>query len=81
MLHAAKETLEEVLKQDPTTCRCARCKLDMMALMLNQIPSKYVVQDTGYVYSKINELVTQFKVDLTVAAVKAKEKVAMSPRH
>lgn len=81
MLNAAQETLEEVLAQDTAACACERCKLDMTALMLNQLPAKYVVDDKGYVYSKISELVMQFKVDLTVAAVKAKDAVKKSPRH
>lgn len=81
MEDAAREAIEDVLKKDGSVCGCERCKLDMIALVLNQLPSKYVVQDRGLAFAKIDELRAQFKVDLTVAAMKSKEKVGKAPRH
>lgn len=81
MEDAVAETLREILAKDKDICSCQRCWLDMMALALNSLSPKYVVRKTGYVYAKSNELTTQFRVDILVAVMKAKELVSGTPRH
>ncbi|MBI2265175.1 MAG: late competence development ComFB family protein [Armatimonadetes bacterium] len=78
---ALRRTLNEILEKDRTICRCEHCKLDVLAIALNQLPPRYVVADTGYVYAKLNEMLVQFNVDLTVALMRAMQIVGRSPRH
>lgn len=78
---AVAETLREILDKEKDICSCQRCWLDMMALALNSLPPKYIVRRTGYIYAKSNELTTQFRVDILVAVMKAKELVSSTPRH
>lgn len=78
---AVAETLREILDKEKAICSCQRCWLDMMALALNSLPPKYIVRRTGYIYAKSNELTTQFRVDILVAVMKAKEMVSSTPRH
>lgn len=72
--------LDDILK-DADCCRCQRCRMDMAAYALNQLPSKYVVTRKGEVYSKLLELQQQFETDVIIALVKAIEVVKKNPRH
>ncbi len=80
MEDAVEATLDEILEWKDT-CRCDRCRSDVKALALNHLPPKYVVTDKGYVYTKVNELATQFRTDITVAVTNAMKAVAKHPRH
>ncbi len=81
MEEAVETTLEEVLARKDDVCKCDRCKMDIKALALNNLPPKYVVTDIGYVYTKANELAAQFKTDITVAITNALKTVSKNPRH
>ena len=81
MEEAVDSTIEEILSHRDDVCDCDRCRLDIKALALNHLPPKYVVTDRGYVYTKINELVNQFKADITVAVTNALKIIRDNPRH
>ncbi|MGQ9474699.1 MAG: late competence development ComFB family protein [Actinomycetota bacterium] len=81
MEEVVESTLEEILAHRDDICKCDRCKMDIKALALNSLPPKYVVTDKGYVYTKVNELESQFKADVTVAVTNAMKVVRNNPRH
>jgi competence protein ComFB len=81
MEEAVDTTIEEILAHRDDVCKCDRCKMDIKALALNHLPPKYVVTDKGYVYTKVNELVNQFKADITVAVTNALKIIRDNPRH
>jgi competence protein ComFB len=81
MEEAVDTTMQEILAHDENTCKCERCQMDIKALALNHLPPKYVVTDVGYVYTKVNELVSQFKADIAVAVTNAMKVVRKNPRH
>lgn len=81
MEEAVQNTMEEILAHREDVCKCERCLMDIKALALNKLPPKYVVTRKGYVYTKVNELVNQFKADITVAIAKAIKVVRENPRH
>ncbi len=62
-------------------CKCEKCKLDIMALALNDLPAKYVVTDMGELYTKLRELEQQFEVDVEMAIIKASIFVGKNPKH
>lgn len=62
-------------------CTCQRCRLDVVALVLNQFPAKYVATDQGRLLSKIDCLETKFNVKLVSEIVKAINKVTELPHH
>lgn len=63
---------------DINVCKCDKCMMDIAAIALNDLPTKYIVTEKGELYSKINILMQQFEVDvvsaITKAAVLVKEK-------
>ena len=72
--------LNDLLKM-MNICSCEKCKLDIMAIALNDLPSKYVVSDTGRLYTKVRELEQQFEVDIETAIIKAAVFVGKNPKH
>lgn len=62
-------------------CKCEKCRLDIIALALNDLPAKYVVTDKGELYTKVRELEQQFEVDVEAAIAKAAVFVGNNPKH
>jgi len=75
------EKLEDVFRLFPDVCTCTRCRLDIAALALNQLPPRYVVTDIGAVYSKVSVLESQIRADTVQALTRAIETVRKVPRH
>jgi len=72
--------VNDVLK-DIKMCQCEKCILDVSALALDDLPSKYIVTEKGNLYTKVNSLKQQFEVDVISAIAKAAMKVKKFPRH
>ncbi|KHO62363.1 MULTISPECIES: late competence development ComFB family protein [Thermoanaerobacter] len=80
MEDAVDQMMDKVLK-DLDVCKCDRCRMDIKALALNNLPPKYVVSEEGELYVKTNELVRQFEVDIIKAITMAALKVNNNKRH
>ncbi|WP_010252563.1 late competence development ComFB family protein [Acetivibrio cellulolyticus] len=72
--------MKEVL-DDINVCSCEKCILDIAAIALNDLPSRYIVSERGELYSKVNSLKQQFEVDVIAAITKAAVLVKRRPRH
>ncbi len=75
------DILNDTLKKMPDFCQCDQCKMDVAALILNDVKPRYVVSDQGYVFSKTNMLSRQFEADLTAEVIKAVMVVSENPNH
>ncbi|MDR1665217.1 MAG: late competence development ComFB family protein [Clostridiales bacterium] len=62
-------------------CRCERCRMDIMAYVLNKLPPKYVVTRKGHLYTKLAAIASQFDVDIITAITQAATIVSSRPRH
>lgn len=62
-------------------CRCEICRLDVMAIALNNLKPMYYVGLKGEVYNKLKLLEAQFKLSVIQEVVKAAEQVRKNPRH
>ena len=74
------DLLDPVL-ESLNACSCENCTLDILAIALNSLPSKYVVTKKGELYTKISNLQNQFDVDIIAAIAKASVIVSRNPRH
>ncbi len=63
------------------TCLCDRCKLDVVALALNNLPSKYVVTNVGNAVTNVALESSQWQANLTLAVCNAIDIVHGNPRH
>jgi len=84
-LHNTMETIvkEHVDKRitDYDVCDCESCRLDIMALMLNKLPTHYVVTSTGSMYARAKNFDFQPNVDVVIAMTEAIETVKGRPKH
>jgi len=72
--------MDDILK-DINVCTCERCRYDIAAKALNDLPPQYIVTKKGEIYSKINNLKMQFEVDVISAITKAAILVKRNPNH
>lgn len=75
------ELLPNVLNKYPDICTCPRCIEDIKAIALNNLKPLYVATETGFVYAKVNDLMTQFTTDVIKELVNAIDIVSRNPRH
>ncbi|MFT5871481.1 MAG: competence protein ComFB [Clostridium sp.] len=74
--------LEEVLNRYDNICKCEKCKLDIKALALNCLATKYTVSKQGEIYTKaLAEINKQQTINVITAIIKAIEIVSANPKH
>lgn len=73
--------LEEMISKGDMPCTCEKCKLDVIAIALNSLPSKYVVTGKGECYAKIASYENQMKADVIRAILNAISIVSKYPKH
>jgi len=81
MENAVLYTMDRVMNEDDIFCKCEKCKLDIAAIALNNLPPKYVVTKKGEVYTKIDEMERQFEVNVIKEVTKAINIVSKKPHH
>ncbi|GAB6180964.1 hypothetical protein JCM14036_22830 [Desulfotomaculum defluvii] len=82
---AVEDMLDDVLnkyaEKNPGTCTCARCRLDIMAITLNNLPTRYVVTDKGGIYTKVDIEQIGGKAQIVAAIINSIKAVQKNPRH
>ncbi|AWW25768.1 late competence development ComFB family protein [Acetobacterium carbinolicum] len=73
--------LPHMLEQYPEICRCELCMEDIKAIALNKLKPAYFVTREGLLFSKIDEMTSQHKADLTSELTRAIDIVSKNPRH
>lgn len=61
-------------------CDCERCRGDIVALALNQLPTAYAVADGNDAYY-MKKLRGAYEVKVTAALIRAIQQVKQNPRH
>ncbi|MCK4993679.1 MAG: late competence development ComFB family protein [Candidatus Omnitrophica bacterium] len=76
-----KEVVDlELKKIDAKWENDERRKLDVMALILNRLPARYVVTGKGWIMTKIKETESQFQADILREMIRAMKIVEDNPR-
>ncbi|MBI3038820.1 late competence development ComFB family protein [bacterium] len=76
-----KEAVDAFLDENRSACSCERCRLDLVALVLNSLKPKYVVTELGRILTNLNLAGNQSKADILGAIISANEIVKKKPRH
>jgi len=76
-----KDELDKLLAEKENICKCAKCKLDMMAWALNRLPPKYVVSDRGRIFTRLQGVEIQFRADVIIELTKAISLISKKPQH
>lgn len=66
---------------DTDMCHCEICKHDVMAIMLNRLPQKYVVTDKGSLFAQLDDFDPQHRVNFMTEMTRAIKIVERDPRH
>jgi competence protein ComFB len=75
------DELDRALPEFAQYCHCERCRLDMMAFALNNLPPRYIVADRGLTHVNLEATSAQFSSDVLYAVGKAIQLIGMRPRH
>jgi competence protein ComFB len=67
--------------KDAEVCQCEKCRLDVMALALNELPPVYIVTDRGEIFAAIDSTYLQKQVNAEIAVLKAIDMVKSFPKH
>ncbi|MCL2165122.1 MAG: late competence development ComFB family protein [Oscillospiraceae bacterium] len=74
-------TQMDSILSDMNMCTCEKCKLDIAAIALNNLPPKYVVTERGVLFSKLETLQQQYEISITAAIIRAALLVKKTPWH
>ena len=77
---AVKQYMDRWYKE-AGVCQCDICRMDVMAIMLNNLKPKYVVTDTGALYAQLDDFDPQYKIDFMTVMSQAAQIVKNKPRH
>ena len=77
MEHLVIEKLNDVFSKF-RCCRCDKCKKDVVAIALNNLPPRYILSDPAEIDSVISKYRSQ---DVNSALIKAILQVKTHPRH
>jgi len=85
LMNAMESIVEEIFSEFQTLvalkCTCDQCKRDIIALVLNQIPSRYVSSEAGEAYVNAAYMDKQLRLDIMRELFKASIVVRDHPRH
>ena len=65
--------------QKTDVCQCENCRLDVTALMLNELKPKYVVTDKGALFAQLSDFDLQYKTDFMTIMTQAVKTVTEHP--
>jgi competence protein ComFB len=74
------DKLEEIW-QDMEICKCDKCRNDILAHALNQMPPRYVVTREGELYVRLTELNSEHEFDIVIALTKSIKLISENPKH
>lgn len=87
-MHVLRNQMETIVRQhlaellpQMEVCTCEKCQLDIQALVLNSLPSHYVVTEKGEMMTSIDQTLPQNQADLYAAITKACVLVGSNPQH
>lgn len=81
MVEIVWEKIDSVLSHVEGCCNCTKCRNDILAIVLNNIPSKYVATKQGELFSRINISDIQNDINLSAIITSAVMYVKDHPRH
>lgn len=73
--------IDLAIEKYPEVCKCRKCRLDIAAIALNNLPPKYIVTERGELFTKVDGMEVQFDVDVLKEVTKAIEIVSKKPKH
>ncbi len=67
--------------KETNMCNCEKCRNDVMALALNQLPAAYFVTKKGELFTALDAIYLQNQINAKVAVMRSIGLVRKNPRH
>ncbi len=80
MEDAVNRYVDDIIKE-LDMCTCEKCKLDVMAIALNNLPPQYTVTDDGFLFNKLKTMELQFEIEIIAEITRAAKIVMKDSRH
>ncbi|MCI8505800.1 MAG: late competence development ComFB family protein [Lachnospiraceae bacterium] len=80
LLANMENEMENEMRQNGV-CMCDRCRADVQALVLTQMPAKYVIVDSTNISPIMGYYENRYKIPMLTEILKACTKVKEQPRH
>ena len=87
-MYSLKNYMEDVVRRlvdkyakEENLCSCEKCRLDVIALALNELPTAYVVTKRGELLAAVDAIYIQNKINAEIAVLKAIRTVKANPQH
>jgi len=87
-MYNLKNYMEDIVERevnqymaDAGMCTCDKCRLDVMALALNELPTAYIVTKMGELFAAVDSIYLQNQINVEVAMLKAVGIVKANPKH
>ena len=77
---AVKLYMDKWFEKSDLVCHCEICRMDVMAIMLNNLKPKYVVTDKGALFAQLDDFDPQYKIDFITIMSQAVKIVNNGPR-
>lgn len=81
MEEVVEDLLPRLLEGYEGICTCEKCLDDIRAIALNNLKPAYFVTRKGFLFTKMEETLTQSKTDVIHELTNAIEKVSKNPMH
>lgn len=62
-------------------CTCDKCRYDVMAIALNNLPPQYTVTREGVLFNKVKAMDNHFRMQIIAEITKAAEIVSKDAKH
>ncbi|HEY9900590.1 MAG TPA: late competence development ComFB family protein [Pantanalinema sp.] len=73
--------LAELIVRSPDACACDRCRVDMMAFALNNLPPRYIVDESGAMNGYLEATAASLRADVEYCVSWAIQMISARPRH
>lgn len=73
--------MPKILENYDDICKCPKCMDDIKAIVLNNLPPKYISSEKGLLYTKINQLSEEFNTNIVKEIALAINIVSKNPLH
>lgn len=74
-------TLADALARTQDVCACERCRCDMRAFALNNLPPRYIVDEPAAVHAYLEAITHSLRADVVYSVHWAVQMVGTRPRH
>lgn len=81
VMQALVEEKVDKCMAEANMCTCPRCRIDVMALALSQLPSKYVVMHANDTLPMLTVYANRYAAAVTSQLMAACQRVKENPRH